>query len=60
MKNENGRCFSRLLLPCSIGRPNWEFWFLSGMAAPVMAQPQFIVPAPSQYVQGGGSDQTTG
>lgn len=35
-------------------------WFLSGMTAPVVAQPQFIVPAPSQYMQGSGSDQTAG
>lgn len=34
---------------------------LSGMAAPVAPQPQFIVPAPSpQYMQGSGSDQTAG
>ncbi|KAF3446936.1 hypothetical protein FNV43_RR12116 [Rhamnella rubrinervis] len=32
----------------------------TGMAAPVVAQPQFIVPAPSQYMQGSGSDQTAG
>lgn len=32
---------------------------LSGIAAPVAAQPQFMVPAPSpQYMQGSGSDQT--
>lgn len=32
-----------------------------GMATPIPAQPQFIVPAPSpQFMQGGGSDQSTG
>ncbi|XP_062101174.1 uncharacterized protein LOC133807052 [Humulus lupulus] len=40
--------------------PTMQAPYPSGMAAPVMAQPQFIVPAPSQYVQGGSSDQTTG
>ncbi|GMN34682.1 hypothetical protein TIFTF001_004830 [Ficus carica] len=40
--------------------PTIQAPYPTGMAAPVMAQPQFIVPAPSQYVQGGGSDQTTG
>ncbi|EXB56267.1 RNA-binding protein 24 [Morus notabilis] len=40
--------------------PTIQSPYPTGMAAPVMAQPQFIVPAPSQYVQGGGSDQTTG
>ncbi|PON33395.1 Splicing factor-like protein [Parasponia andersonii] len=40
--------------------PTMQASYPTGMAAPVMAQPQFIVPAPSQYVQGGGSDQTTG
>ncbi|KAK7283482.1 hypothetical protein RIF29_13031 [Crotalaria pallida] len=32
----------------------------SGIAAPVPGQPQFIVPAPSQFMQGSGPDQTTG
>ncbi|KDP36742.1 hypothetical protein JCGZ_08033 [Jatropha curcas] len=33
----------------------------TGIAAPVPAQPPFIVPAPSpQYMQGSGSDQTAG
>jgi hypothetical protein len=35
--------------------------FFAGIAAAVPAQSQFIVPAPSpQYMQGSGSDQTTG
>jgi len=32
----------------------------SGIAAPVPGQPQFIVPAPSQFMQSGGPDQTAG
>ncbi|KAK1554982.1 hypothetical protein Q3G72_020014 [Acer saccharum] len=32
----------------------------AGIAAPVPAQPQFLVAAPSQFMQGSGSDQTTG
>jgi len=34
---------------------------LAGLAAPVPAHPQFIVPAQSpQFTQGSGSDQTAG
>ncbi|KAF4370471.1 hypothetical protein F8388_012542 [Cannabis sativa] len=40
--------------------PTMQTPYPTGMAAPVMAQPQFIVPAPSQYVHGGSSDQTSG
>ncbi|KAF8405601.1 hypothetical protein HHK36_010508 [Tetracentron sinense] len=37
------------------------FWALSGIAAPIPGQPQFIVPAHSpQFTQGSGSDQTAG
>ena len=36
------------------------FIYLTGIAAPVPAQPQFIVTTPSQFMQGNGSDQTTG
>ncbi|KAE9609476.1 putative RNA recognition motif domain-containing protein [Lupinus albus] len=32
----------------------------SGNAAPIPGQPQFIVPAPSQFMQGSGPDQTAG
>ncbi|XP_030951056.1 uncharacterized protein LOC126712634 [Quercus robur] len=41
--------------------PTIQSPYPTGIAAPVAAQPQFIVPAPSpQYMQGSGSDQTTG
>lgn len=36
------------------------FIYLSDIAAPGPAQPHFIVTTPSQFVQGSGSDQTTG
>nr|XP_015884128.1 RNA-binding protein 24-A isoform X1 [Ziziphus jujuba var. spinosa]XP_024930537.1 RNA-binding protein 24-A isoform X1 [Ziziphus jujuba var. spinosa] len=39
--------------------PTIQAPYPTGMAAPVVAQPQFIVPAP-QYMQGSGSDQTAG
>ncbi|CAL0305912.1 unnamed protein product [Lupinus luteus] len=34
--------------------------YTSGIAAPVPGQPQFIVPAPSQFMQGSSPDQTAG
>ncbi|XP_048227029.1 RNA-binding protein 24 isoform X3 [Ricinus communis] len=40
--------------------PTIQAPYATGLAAPVPAQPQFIVPAPSQYMQGSGSDQTAG
>uniref|UniRef100_A0A2N9IUC3 RRM domain-containing protein n=1 Tax=Fagus sylvatica TaxID=28930 RepID=A0A2N9IUC3_FAGSY len=41
--------------------PTIQSPYPTGIAAPVAAQPQFIVPAPSpQYMQGSGSDQTAG
>ncbi|CAK7345971.1 unnamed protein product [Dovyalis caffra] len=41
--------------------PSIQAPYPTGIAAAVPAQPQFIVPAPSpQYIQGSGSDQTTG
>ncbi|XP_059460793.1 uncharacterized protein LOC132189953 [Corylus avellana] len=39
--------------------PTIQSPYPTGIAAPVAAQPQFMVPAPSpQYMQGSGSDQT--
>ncbi|RVX15704.1 hypothetical protein CK203_005759 [Vitis vinifera] len=41
--------------------PDATAFALLGIAAPVPAQPQFIVPAHSpQFIQGSGPDQTTG
>lgn len=40
--------------------PTIQAPYPTGMATPVPAQQQFIVPAPSQFMQGGGSDQTSG
>ncbi|XWS20809.1 hypothetical protein CRYUN_Cryun30bG0001300 [Craigia yunnanensis] len=40
--------------------PTIQTPYPGGIAAPVPAQPQFIVTTPSQFVQGSGSDQTTG
>lgn len=41
--------------------PTIQSQYPTGIAAPVPAQPQFIVPAHStQFVQGGGSDQMAG
>lgn len=40
--------------------PTVQAPYPAGIAAPVPPQPQFIVPAPSQIVQGSSSDQTTG
>ncbi|XP_065881495.1 uncharacterized protein [Euphorbia lathyris] len=40
--------------------PTIQAPYPTGIAAPIPAQPQFIVPAPTQYMQGNGSDQTAG
>ncbi|EOY15888.1 RNA-binding family protein isoform 1 [Theobroma cacao] len=40
--------------------PTIQTPYPGGMATPVPAQPQFIVTTPSQFMQGSGSDQTTG
>ncbi|XP_022769458.1 RNA-binding protein 24-B-like isoform X2 [Durio zibethinus] len=40
--------------------PTIQTPYPGGIAAPVPAQPQFIVSTPSQFMQGSGSDQTTG
>ncbi|XVF35792.1 hypothetical protein REPUB_Repub19eG0001300 [Reevesia pubescens] len=40
--------------------PTIQTPYPGGTAAPVPAQPQFIVTTPSQFMQGSGSDQTTG
>lgn len=40
--------------------PTVQAPYPTGIPAPVQAQHQFLVPAPSQFMQGGGSDQTTG
>ncbi|KAK9217011.1 hypothetical protein WN944_009023 [Citrus x changshan-huyou] len=40
--------------------PTVQAPYPTGIPAPVQAQHQFLVPAPSQFMQGGGSDQTSG
>ncbi|KGN48031.2 RNA-binding protein 24-A [Cucumis sativus] len=40
--------------------PTIQAPYPSGIPAPVAAQPQFVVHSPSQFVQGSGSDQTSG
>ncbi|CAL1355243.1 unnamed protein product [Linum trigynum] len=40
--------------------PSIQAPYPAGIATHVPAQPQFMVPSPSQYMQGSGSDQTAG
>ncbi|KAK4275033.1 hypothetical protein QN277_018176 [Acacia crassicarpa] len=40
--------------------PTIQVPYPSGIAAPIPGQPQFIVPAPSQFMQGTGPDQAAG